>query len=112
MLSEDEQERRQEVPGHGQWTDQEVSPCDFRRSRVFEKSLDSDSFVILSRYIVFCYSVCTTNKNVINITLIRGKAGKRHNTGHKGRARVNRLAQGAPITEKSIETRMRRLIAA
>ena len=51
-------------------------------------------------------------QNITNVTIYRGKAGKRHNTGHKGRARVNRLAQGAPITEKSIETRMRRLIAA
>ncbi|KAL7480953.1 hypothetical protein ACHAW6_006635 [Cyclotella cf. meneghiniana] len=42
----------------------------------------------------------------------RNKAGKRHNTGHKGRARVNRLSASAPITEKSIEKRMRRLIAA
>ncbi|KAL3801605.1 hypothetical protein HJC23_013110 [Cyclotella cryptica] len=43
---------------------------------------------------------------------LRNKAGKRHNTGHKGRARVNRLSASAPITEKSIEKRMRRLIAA
>ncbi|KAL3775321.1 hypothetical protein ACHAWO_012280 [Cyclotella atomus] len=41
----------------------------------------------------------------------RKKAGKRHNTGHKGRSRVNRLAQGAPISEKSIENRMRILIS-
>ncbi|KAL7512584.1 hypothetical protein ACHAXN_010708 [Cyclotella atomus] len=41
----------------------------------------------------------------------RKKAGKRHNTGHKGRSRVNRLAQGAPISEKSIENRMRVLIS-
>lgn len=45
------------------------------------------------------------------ITNNRKKAGKRHNTGHKGRSRVNRLAQGAPISEKSIENRMRVLIS-
>jgi ribosomal protein L35 len=50
--------------------------------------------------------------NLALLSLFRNKAGKRHNTGHKGRARVNRLSASAPITEKSIEKRMRRLIAA
>ncbi|KAL3768848.1 hypothetical protein ACHAWU_006949 [Discostella pseudostelligera] len=42
----------------------------------------------------------------------RGKAGRSHNTGHKGRKRINRLAASAPITEKAIEERMRRIIRA
>mmetsp|Transcript_38745 Transcript_38745/g.93249 ORF Transcript_38745/g.93249 Transcript_38745/m.93249 type:complete len:110 (+) Transcript_38745:68-397(+) len=42
----------------------------------------------------------------------RGKAGRSHNTGHKGRKRINNLAASAPITEKKIEDRMRRLIRA
>ncbi|KAL7466558.1 hypothetical protein ACHAXS_006854 [Conticribra weissflogii] len=42
----------------------------------------------------------------------RGHGGRSHNTGHKGRKRVNRLAASAPIYEKSIENRMRRLIRA
>ncbi|KAL3794212.1 hypothetical protein ACHAW5_000176 [Stephanodiscus triporus] len=42
----------------------------------------------------------------------RGKGGRSHNTGHKGRKRVNQLAASAPITEKAIEERMRRLIRA
>lgn len=43
---------------------------------------------------------------------IRGKAGRSHNTGHKGRKRVNNLAAAAPITEKKIEERMRVIIGA
>jgi len=42
----------------------------------------------------------------------RGKAGRSHNTGHKGRKRVNNLAAFAPIKEKAIEERMRVLIRA
>mmetsp|Transcript_30685 Transcript_30685/g.61809 ORF Transcript_30685/g.61809 Transcript_30685/m.61809 type:complete len:121 (-) Transcript_30685:73-435(-) len=42
----------------------------------------------------------------------RGHGGRSHNTGHKGRKRINRLAASAPIYEKSIENRMRRLIRA
>ncbi|KAL3810176.1 hypothetical protein ACHAXA_001597 [Cyclostephanos tholiformis] len=42
----------------------------------------------------------------------RGKGGRSHNTGHKGRKRVNQLAASAPISEKAIEERMRRLIRA
>ncbi|KAL7532736.1 hypothetical protein ACHAXR_005761 [Thalassiosira sp. AJA248-18] len=42
----------------------------------------------------------------------RGKAGRSHNTGHKGRKRVNRLAESAPISEKKIEERMRLIIRA
>lgn len=48
--------------------------------------------------------------HLTNTAFNRKKAGKRHNTGHKGRARVNRLAQSAPISEKKIENRMRVLI--
>ena len=43
---------------------------------------------------------------------IRGKAGRSHNTGHKGRKRVNNLAAAAPIKEKKIEERMRLIIGA
>ncbi|EJK50221.1 hypothetical protein THAOC_30836 [Thalassiosira oceanica] len=42
----------------------------------------------------------------------RGKAGRSHNTGHKGQKRLNRLATSAPIRGKKIEQRMRRLIGA
>ncbi len=42
----------------------------------------------------------------------RGKAGRRHNTGHKGRKRVNKLAESAPIKGKKIEERMRLIIGA
>ena len=44
--------------------------------------------------------------------MLRGKGGRSHNTGHKGRKRVNQLAASAPISEKAIEERMRRLIRA
>jgi len=47
-----------------------------------------------------------------NYYYIRGKAGRSHNTGHKGRKRVNNLAAAAPITEKKIEERMRVIIGA
>ena len=40
------------------------------------------------------------------------KAGRSHNTGHKGRKRVNNLAASAPIKEQAIEERMRRIIRA
>ena len=60
---------------------------------------------------LFCYWLIVV-LNIALFSLFRNKAGKRHNTGHKGRARVNRLSASAPITEKSIEKRMRRLIAA
>lgn len=43
---------------------------------------------------------------------LRGKAGRSHNTGHKGQKRLNRLATSAPIRGKKIEQRMRRLIGA
>ena len=46
------------------------------------------------------------------LLLYRGKAGRSHNTGHKGRKRVNNLAAAAPITEKKIEERMRVIIGA
>ncbi|KAL7539368.1 hypothetical protein ACHAWF_006387 [Thalassiosira exigua] len=42
----------------------------------------------------------------------RGRAGRSHNTGHKGRKRVNRLATSTGIREKAIEDRMRVLIRA
>ena len=42
----------------------------------------------------------------------RNKAGRSHNTGHKGRKRINSLAASAPINGKKIEDRMRRLIRA
>jgi len=44
--------------------------------------------------------------------ILRGKAGRSHNTGHKGQKRLNRLATSAPIRGKKIEERMRRLIGA
>eukprot|EP00970_Alexandrium_tamarense_P010275 scaffold2061_cov195-Alexandrium_tamarense.AAC.10 len=50
--------------------------------------------------------VCTLNEDV------RNKAGRSHNTGHKGRKRVNNLAATAPVKELGIENRMRRLIRA
>eukprot|EP01082_Thalassiosira_pseudonana_P004887 g4131.t1 g4131 contig15:409984-410503(-) len=47
-----------------------------------------------------------------NGRLRRNKAGRSHNTGHKGRKRVNNLAATAPVKELGIENRMRRLIRA
>jgi ribosomal protein L35 len=49
---------------------------------------------------------------LILANVLRGKGGRSHNTGHKGRKRVNQLAASAPISEKAIEERMRRLIGA
>mmetsp|Transcript_3486 Transcript_3486/g.6724 ORF Transcript_3486/g.6724 Transcript_3486/m.6724 type:complete len:120 (+) Transcript_3486:3010-3369(+) len=42
----------------------------------------------------------------------RGKGGRSHNTGHKGRKRINNLAASTGIKEKAIEQRMRVLIRA
>ena len=47
-----------------------------------------------------------------NDRIKRNKAGRSHNTGHKGRKRINQLAASAPIKGKGIEDRMRRLIRA
>ena len=47
-----------------------------------------------------------------NDRIKRNKAGRSHNTGHKGRKRINTLAESAPINGKKIEDRMRRLIRA
>ena len=47
-----------------------------------------------------------------NARIKRNKAGRSHNTGHKGRKRINNLAASAPINGKKIEDRMRRLIRA
>ena len=47
-----------------------------------------------------------------NDRIKRNKAGRSHNTGHKGRKRINSLAASAPINGKKIEDRMRRLIRA
>eukprot|EP00986_Skeletonema_menzelii_P019265 scaffold27390_cov154-Skeletonema_menzelii.AAC.1 len=47
-----------------------------------------------------------------NDRIKRNKAGRSHNTGHKGRKRINNLAASAPINGKKIEDRMRRLIRA
>jgi ribosomal protein L35 len=66
------------------------------------------------------YKACLkTNKSAAKRFRVRGndrikrnKAGRSHNTGHKGRKRVNRLAASAPINGKAIENRMRRLIGA
>ena len=68
--------------------------------------------VIVIVVVVAIHSLTRVIPNFALLSLFRNKAGKRHNTGHKGRARVNRLSASAPITEKSIEKRMRRLIAA
>lgn len=43
---------------------------------------------------------------------LRGKAGRSHNTGHKGRKRVNNLAASTGIKGKKIEERMRVIIGA
>jgi len=63
-----------------------------------------------------CIIMCCTYGIFIsmqhNYYYIRGKAGRSHNTGHKGRKRVNNLAAAAPITEKKIEERMRVIIGA
>ena len=45
-------------------------------------------------------------------THLRGKAGRSHNTGHKGRKRVNNLAASTGIKGKKIEERMRVIIGA
>ncbi|CAB9528535.1 expressed unknown protein [Seminavis robusta] len=45
-------------------------------------------------------------------SLKRNKAGKSHNTGHKGRRRVTNLSQSTGIMEPKIEKRMRMLIGA
>ena len=47
-----------------------------------------------------------------HITHLRGKAGRSHNTGHKGRKRVNNLAASTGIKGKKIEERMRVIIGA
>jgi hypothetical protein len=53
---------------------------------------------------------CIPTNTTLQQLILRGKAGRSHNTGHKGRKRINRLAASAPITEKAIEGRMRRII--
>ena len=40
----------------------------------------------------------------------RSKSGRQHNTGKKGRSRVNSLGHGTGIKVKKIEQRMRRLL--
>ena len=45
--------------------------------------------------------------------LYRGKGGRSHNTGHKGRKRINQLAASTDVLgTKAIENRMRILIRA
>eukprot|EP00565_Helicotheca_tamesis_P009148 CAMPEP_0185731798 /NCGR_PEP_ID=MMETSP1171-20130828/13930_1 /TAXON_ID=374046 /ORGANISM="Helicotheca tamensis, Strain CCMP826" /LENGTH=92 /DNA_ID=CAMNT_0028401127 /DNA_START=184 /DNA_END=462 /DNA_ORIENTATION=- len=64
-------------------------------------------------------STLKTNKSAAKRLLVRGsggikrqRAGRTHNTGYKGRTRVNRLASSTGIKAKGIEKRMRRLLGA
>mmetsp|Transcript_30716 Transcript_30716/g.40801 ORF Transcript_30716/g.40801 Transcript_30716/m.40801 type:complete len:168 (+) Transcript_30716:97-600(+) len=64
-------------------------------------------------------STLKTNKSAAKRLFVRGgggikrqRSGKSHNTGYKGRSRVNRLASSTGIKAKGIEKRMRRLIGA
>mmetsp|Transcript_5851 Transcript_5851/g.8458 ORF Transcript_5851/g.8458 Transcript_5851/m.8458 type:complete len:117 (+) Transcript_5851:48-398(+) len=47
-----------------------------------------------------------------NGSIVRNRSGASHNTGHKKRARCNRLATSCSIKGKKIEKRMRQLIGA
>mmetsp|Transcript_15955 Transcript_15955/g.22804 ORF Transcript_15955/g.22804 Transcript_15955/m.22804 type:complete len:99 (-) Transcript_15955:169-465(-) len=68
-------------------------------------------------YRSFAAGALKTNKSVAkrfkvkgNGDLLRRKAGKAHNTGYKSRGRVNRLASSAPIKDKAIEKKMKKLL--
>ena len=58
------------------------------------------------------FIICLCTISYAHTTHLRGKAGRSHNTGHKGRKRVNNLAASTGIKGKKIEERMRVIIGA
>ena len=65
---------------------------------------------VISQYFFFMFGSKIIPHPVTYLLIRRRKAGKAHNTGYKSRGRVNRLASSAPIKDKAIEKKMKKLL--